>query len=157
MFYKATKFNGDVSDWDVLARAFCIGVRNNFKTQYGDCSLYAGSNSQYCTDIDDTNTNYANVVCSECGECVDPLIANTSPPTVSQGPTVSPTVSSSPTVTFLPIEGSSCSDTCGSERELMNNNNKIQKQIVKYIKESDSKNLLNILVVLNSVKRTICM
>ena len=53
---------------------------------------------------------------------------------VNRGPT------SSPTVTFLPIEGSTCSDTCGSKRELMNNNN-IKDHILKYIDEGKMKNV----------------
>merc|ERR1712238_614217 len=95
MFDDATKFNCDVSDWDVSSvrvmecssssccpgRAFCNGVRNNFKAFGGDCSQYS---DYYCdTDIDETSTYFAKDVCSECGECVDPLVANTSPPTVS--------------------------------------------------------------------------
>merc|ERR1711957_775354 len=52
---------------------------------------------EYCdADIDDTTTYYAKDICSECDECFDPLIANTSPPTVSSPPTV--TLSSSPTL-----------------------------------------------------------
>ena len=79
MFYKSIKFNGDVSDWYVLTRAFCIGVRNQFNSCGLDYSQYSW---YYCdADIDDTTTYYAKDVCSECGECVDPLIANTSPPT----------------------------------------------------------------------------
>merc|ERR1712161_50189 len=61
-------------------------------------------------------------------------IANTSPPTVSRGPT------SSPTVTFLPIEGSTCSDTCGAERELVNNKN-IQERILEYYDEGKMKKI----------------
>ena len=57
-----------------------------------------------------------------------------SPPTVSRGPT------SSPTVTFLPIEGSTCSDTCGSERELVDNYN-IQERILEYSDEGKKKNI----------------
>merc|ERR1712238_538773 len=93
---------------------------------------------------------YAKDVCAECGECSDPLIANTSPPTVSLPPTVTsspsppPTVSrgptSSPTVTFLPIEGSTCSDTCGSERELMNSNN-IKEKLLNYYDEGKMKKI----------------
>ena len=52
----------------------------------------------------------------------------------SLGPT------SSPTVTFIPIEGSTCSDTCGSKRELVNNNN-IQGKILKYMDEGNMKNI----------------
>merc|ERR1719162_2413191 len=111
MFYKATKFNGDVSDWDVLARPFCIGVRNQFNSYGVDCNFYDSNNCH--ADIDDTTNYYANDVCSECGECFDPLIANTSPPTVSSPPTItlsssptlSPTVSSPPTPTTPPCIG----------------------------------------------------
>merc|ERR1712161_151198 len=71
---------------------------------------------------------------AECGMCFEPLIANTSPPTVSRGPT------SSPTVTFLPIEGSTCSDTCGAERELVNNDN-IQERILEYYDEGKMKKI----------------
>ena len=39
-------------------------------------------------------------------------------------PTLDSTASPSPpTVTFLLTEGSTCSDTCGAEMELVNNNN----------------------------------
>ena len=54
--------------------------------------------------------------------------------TVSRGPT------SSPTVTFLPIEGSTCSDTCGSERELVDNNH-IKDKILQYIDEGKMKKI----------------
>ena len=148
-------------------------------------------------DTDIATEYYAKDVCAECGECSDPLIANTSPPTVSLPPTVTsspsppptvrstkatyydddisdyygyygkapkspsagptiratdsppivslpPTVSrgptSSPTVTFLPIEGSTCSDTCGSERELVNNDN-IQERILNYYVEGKMKKI----------------
>ena len=53
-------------------------------------------------------------------------------PTVSSLPTVSWRQPASPIVTFLPIEGLTCSDTCGSERELVDNDN-IKDQILKYI------------------------
>jgi len=62
------------------------------------------------------------------------LTSPSSPPTVSRGPT------SSPTVTFLPIEGSTCSDTCGSERELVNNDN-IQERILEYSDEGKMKKI----------------
>ena len=57
-----------------------------------------------------------------------PIVATSSPPTVTLSS--SPTLSS--TVTFPPIEGSRCSDTCGSERELVDNSN-MKGQIIKYI------------------------
>jgi len=63
-----------------------------------------------------------------------PIVATSSPPTVSRGPT------SSPTVTFLPIEGSTCSDTCGAERELVNNDN-IQERILEYSDEGKMKKI----------------
>jgi len=109
MFNEATKFNCDVSDWDVSSVIYmacyssccpkklptlsptvsspptplCIGVRNKFENYYyDDCSIYSGSMLTYCdSDTDMITNNYAQEVCSECGECVDPLIANTSPPT----------------------------------------------------------------------------
>ena len=71
---------------------------------------------------------------------VIPSSSPTLSPTVSRGPTLSSSPTSSPTITFLPIEGSTCSDTCGSERELMNNNN-IQKRILEYIDEGKMKNI----------------
>merc|ERR1712161_173823 len=133
-------------------RVICIGVRNKFTTSDGNnCSSYDYESSDYyddffdddddyyengCSNDTDPFTNYyAKDVCAECGECSDPLIANTSPPTVSLPPTVThssspsppPTVSrgptSSPIVTFLPIEGSTCSDTCGAKRKLVKNYN----------------------------------
>merc|ERR1712238_600636 len=45
---------------------------------------------------------YAKDVCAECGECSDPLIANTSPPTVSLPPTVTSSPSPPPTVSRGP-------------------------------------------------------
>ena len=75
-------------------RMFCIGVRNKFTTSDGnncsfydyesndDGSNYYGSNGNRCSNDTDPFTNYyAKDVCAECGECFDPLIANTSPPT----------------------------------------------------------------------------
>ena len=66
------------------------------------------------------------------------------PPTVTSSPSPPPTVSrgptSSPTVTFLPIEGSTCSDTCGSERELMSNNN-IKEKLLNYYDEGKMKKI----------------
>ena len=46
---------------------------------------------------------------------------------------------SSPIVT-LPIEGSTCFDTCGSERELVNNDN-VKGQLLKYNEEGKKKKI----------------
>merc|ERR1711865_1065512 len=87
-----------VSSPPTPTRPPCIGVRNKFTTSDGNnCSLYDATwderddyfRDDYFRDDDfdyfaicfnhtDPFTNYyAKDVCSECGECVDPLIANT--------------------------------------------------------------------------------
>ena len=131
-------------------RALCIGVRNKFKTPNGGCSIHFWLPKIWCSISMDSTTNYyPKDVCSECGECSDPQIATTSSPTLSS-PTLSPTVSPPPTVSrgptlsptdiFLPVEGSTCSDTCGPERELVDNNN-IKGQILKNIDVGKMKNI----------------
>ena len=63
-----------------------------------------------------------------------PTLDSTAPlSSVSLVPTTSP-----PTITFLSIEGSTCSDTCGTERELVNNDN-VKERILKYINEGQKK------------------
>merc|ERR1712238_583814 len=108
-------------------RSLCIGVRDKYVSDdfyEVDCTYYAPF-SYYCSiDTDIATGYYANDVCAECGMCFEPLIANTSPPTV----------------TFLPIEGSTCSDTCGAERELVNNDN-IQERILEYYDEGKMKKI----------------
>ena len=56
------------------------------------------------------------------------LDSTASPSNVSLVPT------SPPTITFLSTEGSTCSDTCGAERELVNNDN-VKEHILKYSNE----------------------
>ena len=85
-------------------RSLCIGVRNKFKTPYGDCSIYFGSDLQYYSwDIDSVTNYHAKDVCAQCGECSDPLIANTLPPTSTSSP-ISPSTVSSPSI----VSSSTC-------------------------------------------------
>merc|ERR1711957_129670 len=88
----------------------CIGVRNEFTTTDGDCSIYVGSELQRCSqDIDVTTNYYAQDVCVECGKCSDPLIANTSPPTLNpSAPTAEDT---SPPSSLPSEEGNSKQDS----------------------------------------------
>jgi len=64
-----------------------------------------------------------------------PTLDSTAPPSsVSLVPT------SPPTITFLSIEGSTCSDTCGAERELVMNSN-VKGQVLKYFNEGKMKKI----------------
>ena len=88
----------------VSTRSLCIGVRNKFTTPYGDCSIYFGSDLQYYSwDIDSVTNYHAKDVCAQCGECSDPLIANTLPPTSTSSP-ISPSTVSSPSI----VSSSTC-------------------------------------------------
>jgi len=62
----------------------CIGNRTNFTTPFGNCSIYYGSNLQWCSFF------FANDVCSECGKCMPNNSTNL--PTETSRPTTSPTV-----------------------------------------------------------------
>jgi len=65
-----------------------------------------------------------------------PTLDSTAPPSsVSLVPTTSP-----PTITFLSIEGSTCSDTCGAERELVMNSN-VKERVLKYFNEGKMKKI----------------
>ena len=63
------------------------------------------------------------------------LDSTVSPSNVSLVPTTSP-----PNITFLSIEGSTCSDTCGAERELVMNSN-VKERILEYSDEGKKKKI----------------
>jgi len=102
MFYSASEFNNNISSWDVSSvkdMTWMFGYASSFNSDIASWDI---------SDVKSMENMFegASLFNNDLSSWVSSL-----------GPT------SSPTVTFIPIEGSTCSDTCGSKRELVNNNN----------------------------------